>query len=731
MVLQRTDPLSFVLLISIIIISVMFGAGAAGIHIVDIIRSYGNGTAHYSKGHLKAVKALDRLARTGEWQHFAEYQREIHKPRSVGVARDILEDSELPIGNSYPFLIQGKNHPDDVAGIAWLYRTFNNTPIFAEARETWREADERIAKIDALAQLLSRSISEDPTDIDTRSSLIGQIQAISAEVLHLEDKFMYQLGTHARVLKRYALSGLALLGLLLALLIWRLGIAARLRLASAERAIRDHEKRLEDIVEVAADWVWETDENHRFTFISSRLEQVAGVSTGVFLGQRRRENAATIDTEGWRAHEIDLAERRAFRDFEYVFRLPNGAERHFRINGKPLFNESGDFIGYRGTGSDISEAVEAREEARVKQGLLEATFQHMAQGISVVDANLIAVAFNRRFLDLLDFPPERFAQGDPFEAFVRFNAERGEYGAGDLDALVADRVAQAAKFEPHDFERVRPDGTVIEVCGRPLPTGGFVTTYTDVTDRKRALEDLRTATARAMAANHAKSMFLANMSHELRTPLNAIIGFSDLLVQKRFGPLDARYADYANYINESGQHLLAVISDILDLAKIDTGQVNVLPVAVSPHAVTEACFRILRERAALSNVTLLNELPSDAPSIFADERLLRQILINLIGNSIKFSDAGGVVKVKYTQTADRLSGLTVIDNGIGMNQNQIAQALEPFSQLNTGHTRVYEGVGLGLSLVHRYTELQGGRLEIVSEENAGTQVTVIFPNLNK
>jgi len=707
-------------------IAVIVAAGIAGVTVVDIIRSYGNGTAHYSKGHLTAVGALTRLARTGDPKDFDEYRRRIHPTLSDGVAREILDEEDLPVSNSYPFLIQGNNHPDDVAGIAWLYRTFRDTPLFAPARDTWVRADEKIRQIDTLAYRLLHLSEAEPGNAEGRRFLMRQIDRISDEVGNLEDTFMLQMGRSARVLKTTLFTGLGGLGFLLAVLIWGLGLASRRRLANADRLIRDRERRLEDIVEVAADWVWETDADHRFTFISSRLEEIVDVSTKVFLGQRRRQNAAREDAVRWQRHEEDLAKHRAFRDFEYVFRHPKGGERHFRINGKPVLDERGTFLGYRGTGSDITDEVEARREARLKQELLETTFHHMAQGISVVDSNLTAVAFNRRFLELLEFPPDRFRQGDPFEAFVRYNAERGEYGPGDVETLVAERVAQAARFEPHDFERARPDGTVIEICGRPLPAGGFVTTYTDVTERNRAIDELRSAKTLAEAANQAKTMFLANMSHELRTPLNAVIGFSGLLAECRFGPLSDRYMEYARDINESGQHLLSVINDILDLSKIDIGQVDARPVPTPSRAITDVCFRLLQDRATAADVSLVNDIPEDAPTIYADERLFRQILLNLVGNAVKFSEAGGTVVVRYV-AEEAVTGVAVSDQGLGMRRDQIARALEPFVQLDSGYARVHEGAGLGLSLVQRYMELHQGRLTIDSEPNCGTTVTVLFP----
>mgnify|MGYP003669919399 CR=1 FL=1 len=720
-------PVALFLTTMTIVIGMTIAAGTAGVAVVDIIRGYSNGATHYAKGHLSAVSALFRFARTGDQQDFDEYRRRLHPTMSDGRAREILDAEDLPISSSYPYLIQGGNNPSDVAGMAWLYRVFRESALFRPARETWILADERVKQIDALAHQLRQLILTDPENLDARREMVRKIEEIDADLIKLEETFSQQLGFPARSLTSFLLWGLSALGLLLTILIWVIGILVGRRLKAARDTIRDRESRLADIVEIAADWVWETDAGHRYTYLSKRFEQIVGLSTAEFLGRQRREFATAEIDEHWRRHFDDLAMHRPFRDFEYVFRGPDGKDRHFRVNGKPVFDASGRFTGYRGTGSDIAEAVEARREVAEKQALLETTFQHMAQGISVFDANLTAVAFNQRYLELLDLPPDRFAPGDPFEAFVRFNAERGEYGAGDIDVQVAERVTEARLLKSRDFQRTRPNGTVLEVFGRPLPNGGIVTTYTDVTERNRVIDELRSAKFAAEMANQAKTMFLANMSHELRTPLNAVIGFSSLLTEQSFGPLSERYVGYAMDIHQSGQHLLSVINDILDLSKVEVGHVHVSREPVSPWAITEACFRLLRERADASNIALVNEIQADAPSLFADTRLLRQILLNLVGNAIKFSNQGGTVTVRHVMTSDNRVGIEVHDRGVGMEEGEIAQALQPFVQLDTGYARMHEGTGLGLSLVQRYLELHDGELSISSEPDRGTVVTILFP----
>ena len=444
------------------------------------------------------------------------------------------------------------------------------------------------------------------------------------------------------------------------------------------------------------------------------------------LGKTRADLVQKASDESWHRHLDDLAARRPFRGFEYALRLRSGERRHFRLSGKPVFDTEGRFNGYRGTGSDVTDEVEARRAIADNSALLQTVFENMTQGISVAGPDLKMVAFNERFLELLDFPKERFGIGTPFEDFIRYNAERGDYGDVDVEAYVAGVVAAARRFEPHVVERVRPNGTVLEIRGQPLPGGGFVTTYTDITQLRQATRELQAAKVAAETANHAKSAFLANMSHELRTPLNAVIGFADLMAEEKFGPLGERYATYARDIRQSGQHLLAVINDILDITRVEAGRIELSIAPVAPGSVVDGCFRMMRQRAVEADVTLQNEVPADAPPLHADVQRLRQIILNLIGNAIKFSAAGDTVEVRYVDAGTR-HGLSVTDHGIGIPANQIDEAFQPFAQLHAGFDRKYEGAGLGLPLVRRFMELHGGSVTIDSDVDTGTTATILFP----
>ncbi|MEL3890586.1 EAL domain-containing protein [Ferrovibrio sp. MS7] len=388
------------------------------------------------------------------------------------------------------------------------------------------------------------------------------------------------------------------------------GIAALIVIAEATQpeavhhaALQVAEHKIRDFAELASDWFWETDSEHRFSWISESASIITNEFRPRLLGRRRWEVGVVSSEEEeafWQEHRRQLERREPFRGFRYcsVF---NNQEMWIEINGKPIFDAAGRFMGYRGSGRDITEQY--RQQRRI-------------------------------------------------EAALR----------------------------------------------------------------------------RAEEASRAKSQFLANMSHELRTPLNAIIGFSEIIRDQMFGSVGIpRYVDYARDINASGSHLLAVIGDILDMSRIEAGYYALDEKSVDLGAVIGSALTMVRPQAERAGAMLRNLCPEALPKLRADERVLKQVLINLLGNAVKFTPSGGTIDVIYRLDHDGGLVLGVVDTGIGIPPDRLEHIFEPFQLAKAEVARQHGGTGLGLSISKRLMELHGGTLILSSTVGVGTEARLNFP----
>ncbi len=298
-------------------------------------------------------------------------------------------------------------------------------------------------------------------------------------------------------------------------------------------------------------------------------------------------------------------------------------------------------------------------------------------------------------------------------------------GTGNIAAVgaIGTDITERKRAEAalRESERALQERVVeLELAGRRLEQQGE--------DLVRLADDLGLARDQAEAANRAKSEFLAAMSHELRTPLNAIIGFSEIIKGETFGPVGSvRYRSYAEDINDSGQHLLALINDILDLSKVESGVDELYEENIEVPAVIESVLRLVRPRGEDGGLALDLDIPDDLPLLRGDKRKLKQILANLMTNAIKFTDAGGKVTLRARCRADSGFVFQIIDTGIGIAAEDIPKALSRFGQVDGDLNRRYEGTGLGLPLTKALVELHGGCFDLQSQVGVGTTATVRFP----
>ena len=376
---------------------------------------------------------------------------------------------------------------------------------------------------------------------------------------------------------------------------------AGLRRRQTEKLLAENETRFRDIAEMASDWFWEMDENLQIVYVSHRLREITGFGSDYFKGKRRRDLVAKVSKAELEAHEELLRQHKPFRNFRYALRTADGNPRDVITSGKPIFDDSGRFRGYRGSGRDVSAEVRFRQE-------MEA---------------------------------------------ARLNAE---------------------------------------------------------------------------LANKAKSDFLASMSHELRTPLNAIIGFSEIMKKEMFGKHSVpSYQGYSADIHSSAEYLLSLVNDILDVARLESGQVDLNRASCDLAQIISSALRMLEERAEKHGLQLTKDIQPHMPIAWLDERAIKQVIVNVVTNAVKFTEPGGSVAVQARFMGEEGYEITVTDSGVGIATDDLEAVMKPFQQSASGKNMTREGTGLGLPLSKALIEAHDGHLELESELGSGTTVRIHLP----
>ncbi|WP_417568587.1 NahK/ErcS family hybrid sensor histidine kinase/response regulator [Marinobacterium aestuariivivens] len=424
----------------------------------------------------------------------------------------------------------------------------------------------------------------------------------------------------------------------------------------------------------------------------------------------------------------------------------------------------------RGKEMQIGDVVtivdEASQALRFNRSLLQSTIENITQGISVVDQQLRLVAWNRRYVEMFRYPEGLICVGRPVEEIFRYNAGHAEYGQGDIETLVRERLDTLQDSQPHQYERQRPDGTVVEVRGNPMPNGGFVTTYTDITSHKqieaalresernlketnetleqrvrertlalstvnrelrkentvRALieDELRQAKAEAEAANLGKTRFLAAASHDLLQPLNAARLFTSALDQQTH---DESTHQLVRNLDGSLKAAEELITTILDISKLDAGA---LEPNITDFSISAMLTNLSTEFSLLAGEKGLGLRWRDSQQVVrSDQALLRRILQNFLSNAIRYTQHGKVL-LGTRRRGDRLR-LEVWDTGVGIAPDKLGEVFEEFRRIdNPKHSQV-KGLGLGLAITERIARMLGHRIEVRSWPGRGTVFSVEVP----
>jgi two-component system cell cycle sensor histidine kinase PleC len=540
---------------------------------------------------------------------------------------------------------------------------------------------------------------------------------------------------------------LFLVPVVVALALGGLLVAEMQRVERVQALRSDSEQRFRMAVEAARCGIWEWDLATDKIFMSEVTASLFGWRPGEVEGQQVLERVAA-------GHRDDMREALStaaiYGDFDVSFRVPPLAGARpvwidFRGRGFGDAPEGG-FARIIGVALDVTEERLAQARAQSAESRLRDAIESTSEAFVLWDRNGRMVMCNKNFRSYFQLDPEILKTGvgrEQVERAARM-AIRQEYPAPG-----GRRGVREAELS---------DGRWVQISERPTAEAGLVVTAADITvlktqeeARRIKEEELRRAVInleqsqeqlselarkyesekiRAETASAAKSEFLANMSHELRTPLNAINGFSEIMAAEMYGPMgDDRYKDYARDILHSGQHLLNLINDILDMSKIEAGKMSLRFEPVVLEEIAEEALRLVRNRAEAAGLSLILDFV-DLPEVDADHRAVKQVLLNLLSNAIKFTPRGGRITVRAEKREDALGErvrIGVQDTGIGISPADLERLARPFEQVESQHSKTTQGTGLGLALTKSLVEMHGGLLDLKSAPGQGTIASFSLP----
>jgi len=375
----------------------------------------------------------------------------------------------------------------------------------------------------------------------------------------------------------------------------------------------------------------------------------------------------------------------------------------------------------------VADLRRREEQLQRQRALLQSTLENMGEGLSVFDRDGRLIAWNSRFASLLKLSSN--LESANLSDILLEQARRGDFGpVADPEWEARSRFDRFYRDLPTEHERTTVTGRILHTRRRAMPDGAVVSLYSDITERKAAEEKMQQARIQAEMANHAKSEFLANMSHELRTPLNAIIGFSEAISSELLGPVaDKKQLEYIKDIHRSGLLLLSIINDVLDMSKIEAGKLELVHERINLGRAVAEALRMIGEQARSRNLQIVTQLAVGDIPIWGDERAIKQVLLNLVSNAVKFSNDRGRIDIRGLQGGESTLLIDVEDRGIGMSEAEIERALQPFGQASSATTRTHGGTGLGLPIAKGLIEAHGGTLTIKSSPGRGTLARVALP----
>jgi PAS domain S-box-containing protein len=504
-------------------------------------------------------------------------------------------------------------------------------------------------------------------------------------------------------------------------------------------------------------FLWRTGADDRMVEVDPRLTERAGAAGADLIGRRLSEAIARLDPQVAARLAERLERRESFSGVEIVWPgVASAAGVPVVIAGTPGFDSRRNFTGYRGFGVVRFDALAIEGRAPAGAGTtrqsaagapartgIDADLRHYQReareltaildtamdGVAVLDAQGRIVGLNKSGEALFGYEKAEVA-GAPFATLIA--PESRERVECYLEGLRSNGVASLLNDGREILGLTRQGGaiplfmTLGRIGGESDHDARYCALLRDMTHWKTVERELDEARREAERASALKSDFLAKVSHEIRTPLNAVLGFAEVMMEERFGPIgNARYRDYLKDIHSSGALVLSLVNDLLDLSKIEAGKMELAFEAVDANRVVTECVSIMQTQASAARVVVRLSLAPQLPDVCADQRSMRQIVLNLLSNAIKFTQPGGQVIVSTALTDENHAALRIRDTGVGMSDGDIEIALEPFRQVAS--SRLAGGTGLGLPLTKALVEANRASFSIRSKVREGTLVEVVFP----
>lgn len=495
--------------------------------------------------------------------------------------------------------------------------------------------------------------------------------------------------------------------------------------------------RYRDMVRLSSEMFWETNADFELCAVSDCVVDGIGLHSSQLTGRALFDVFTIIEAEPKNQKLIQAICRCApFKGLHVQYNHSHGHLSHFRLSGLPYFHEqTGVFAGYRGTALDISTEITALDSAKRLDQRLHSSLEAIPVAVSIFSQEGVLIHINRSFADLFPETARLFFDNKEltYQSIFSQMLESAEILMPESDLLpffenLMDICSTRAACVSLPFEVEMSDNRWIKGQHIITESGDRIFIAQEVTDVKNRELMLSAARDMAEAAHKTKAHFLANMSHELRTPLNAIMGFAELMASEALGPMNhPEYKGYAEDVLISAEHLFNLINDILDMSKIEAGYMALSLGHLNLHDSCNSVVRMLSHQAQQKKITLTlceNTLPA---LVSGDKNKIHQMLVNLVGNAIKFTPEGGNVTVALTENHSQELVVSVQDTGVGIKPENIHKILLPFEQIDNSETGKHQGTGLGLPLTKSLIEMHDGRLKIDSVFGQGTTISLVFP----